>query len=179
MVLETKYKKFALVIDAALRISAVSLMWWNIFFSFLVNGLLDAIDGDVLARLGVARESYQKYDKLLDFWWQIAIFVYVATKFEKNYIFWVLVVFFALRMLGVALFTITNKEWLLFAFPNLFNGLFFLAIVLPGLFRPMDFRFYIVLSCLMVFTLWKEWALHVEKIDMTHFLIPWIHPKVW
>jgi hypothetical protein len=179
MVLEIKYKKFALVIDAILRISAVSLMWWNILLSFVVNGLLDAIDGDILGRLGVSRTSYQKYDKLLDFWWQIGILVYIVTRFEKNYIWWMLITLFAIRSIGIALYTITNTEWLLFAFPNVFNCLFFLVIAFPGLFRPTDYSFYLALFGLMVFTFWKEWALHVDKIDMTHFLIPWIHPKVW
>ena len=179
MVLETKYKKLALMIDAVLRISAVSLMWWNVLFGFMVNGMLDAIDGDILGRLGVARSSYQKYDKLLDLWWYIAIFVYVVTRLEKNSIWWILVASFVIRTVGIALYTLTNKEWLLFVFPDVFNWLFFLVIASPMLFKFTGFNFYLILSGLIAFTLWREWALHIEKIDMTHFLIPWIRPKVW
>lgn len=154
-------------------------MWWNVLYGFLANGLLDAVDGDILAEAGVPRNWYQKYDKLLDNWWYVAIFVYTVLYLPRDFIWYVLVVSFFVRIFGSLLFTFTNKEWLLFVFPGLFNWLFFFRIAFPFVFTQNMTVTLFFLGVLSVFTLWREWQLHIAKIDMTHFLFPFKPEKSW
>lgn len=160
-----------------IRIAAVFLLWWNFLVAVVVNFVLDAVDGDILSKFRIKRGWYQKYDKYLDDWWYVVLFVYMLMNVERGLVFTILVYLFVWRMIGSLLFEFTNWEWLLMFFPNVFNFGVILWVLMPGLFSLVGAWW--VFGGLLVFTLVREWMLHISKIDMTHFLLPFLPAKKW
>jgi hypothetical protein len=171
--------RFWIILDIILRLFAVSLMWWNVLWGFLINGFLDDIDGDILAAAGVKRKWYQRYDKILDTWWCVAIYVYSLLYLQRDLLWNILIISIMFRFIGSVLFILTNKEWILMAFPSIFNWIFFLIIIYPGSIYLNENIIYSILALLIIFAFWKEWKLHITKIDMTHFIFPFKPVKTW
>ena len=158
-----------------LRIAAVFTLWLDPFLGFWFNHVLDWIDGDILARLGIKREWYQKYDKRLDFLFYIGMFVYAISTFEKDAILILFLLSFIYRFVGMIIYEITNHEWLLFVFTNYSSLFFLLKTILPGVI-VIDFKMIIIIFIIIISSLIKEWILHVAKYDTTS-IIPGIGKK--
>ena len=166
-----KRKEFVIA-WTVLRIFAACLLWVNVLSAFAVNLLLDAVDGDVFQRFGVKRAAYQKYDKLLDSWWYVMIFVYLVLEVQRDNWWWILVGLFVYRMVGMVLFVLMNEEWLLSVFANYFTLVTFLVLVTPQVWG-WDFLLpspYPAVTVVIVTTLWREWLLHIAKWDLSNFL---------
>jgi hypothetical protein len=164
-------KKLFIIAWTLLRIIAVLLLWWNLVIGFAINILLDAVDGDILERLKIKRSWYQKWDKILDYWFYCALLVYALQYFSWRVIL-LLLFFFVLRTIGLLLFTYTKHEWLLFIFPNIFSELFIIYVIFPKAFEiswlipaPWPLIIGLMFVCLI-----KEWWIHIAKIDLTNLL---------
>lgn len=177
--LARRHKQAVFRLDIVLRLVSVVFMWWMIIPGYVINSFLDTIDGDVLARIGIARNKYQRTDKILDHWWYTFLFIYMLMYFERNTVFLVLTLSYIYRTIGFVWFYFSDKEWLLFVFPGLFNWLFFFVVAFPALFSGRYFSVYLPISALILITLWREWKLHVVRIDMTNLLLPFVPEKRW
>ncbi len=112
-----------------------------VIFRFQLTGgvvamLLDGLDVvliEVIGRGGFG-DHYHTLDKLLDSYY-LGIELLVALRWSSPYTRLPAVALFALRMIGVALFEITNRRIMLFAFPNLFEN-WWLYCVAVARFRP-------------------------------------------
>ena len=176
---KTNIQKFTITLDITLRILSVGFIWWNPFIGLFTNSFLDAIDGDILARIGVRRKWYQPYDKFLDMWFYSAIFLYTVLYLSKDLVWIMIVVAFFVRLVGFVLYLLTKKEEMLFFFPGLSNTLFFIKIAFPFFFKINGIGIYPPLIFLLILTFIKEWQLHVAKLDITHFYFPFIKAKEW
>ena len=155
------------------RLALPLLLWWQVFWGYVINVVLDSVDGDILARFGVRRDFYQEWDKWMDLWFSLAIGWYVWTGFERDLIWWILGIVLVWRILGTVLFVLTKKEWILILFPHLQWKLFFIALVFPSWYEvemvlPAPWPLLLmVLGVTIVF----EWILHVAKWDTTALLL--------
>jgi hypothetical protein len=155
-----------------IRILAVFLLWWNVILGFIINILLDAVDGDIIERFKVNQAWYERWDKLLDLWFYAVLAFFIYSTQPRTEIWYWMLLFFAYRMIGTILFTAFKKEWLLLIFPNIFTGLFLINFLFPTI-SSWNFIFpspYPLLIILIVFGLIKESWIHVLKIDLTDLL---------
>ncbi|HYH12205.1 MAG TPA: hypothetical protein VD789_07600 [Thermomicrobiales bacterium] len=96
----------------------------------IIAMLLDALDV-VLVELfgpGGMGDHYHTTDKLLDLWY-LGLEAWVAWSWTARIPRLVAIGLFAWRVVGVALFEITNLRWMLFAFPNLFENWFLFVLI--------------------------------------------------
>jgi hypothetical protein len=150
-----------------IRILAVLLLWLHLWWGFIFNIMLDIVDGDLFARIGIGRTWYQYWDKIIDFVFYIGLFLY-AYQFLNNHIFFSLLTFFLLyRLVGLFLYIFTKKEYFLLVFVNLFTGLFIIMALFPNV-RWSDLTSYYLLFIIWLgMELLKEWWIHVLKVDLT------------
>ncbi len=166
------FEQFFIFWWTGLRIGAVFFLWIHPLAGYIVNILLDAVDGDILERLKIKRDWYEQWDKALDLWFYCALAAYILLHIPASTIKTILLSLFAFRLLGSFLFTISNKEWFLFLFPNVFSELFVIWLLFPKLadweyLLPAPFAF---IAVLFVFSLFKEWWIHIAKIDISDML---------
>jgi len=152
-----------------LRLLAVGWVWINPLVGILVNTLLDAVDGDMFERIGFKRDVYEKWDKWMDLVFLISIVMYAVWYWQRDVVWYVFMLVFGWRVFGQVLYGLVGKEWLLMVFPNMVTGLFIVKMVTPGL---LDVDFFVlapwpILGVLMVYALFKEWWLHVAKLDIS------------
>ncbi len=156
-----------------LRLLAVGWVWVNPLVGILVNTLLDTVDGDMFERMGWKRDSYEKWDKWMDLVFLVSIAMYVVWYWQRDVVWYVFMLIFGWRVLGQVLYGLMGQEWLLMVFPNMVTGLFLLKMVTPGLLE-MDLVVsapWPILGVLMVYALFKEWWLHVAKLDISDLVL--------
>ncbi len=151
-----------------MRMAAVALLWWNLFFGFFINLFLDAVDGDIIERINFKRERYQSWDKILDLWLHSSLAVYIYFNFQRDLLWIILLALFIYRLVGLVLFIYTKKEQLLFIFPNIFLDLFMIFLLLPNFVQTNLFLTLVIVSS---FSFFKEWWIHIAKLDVTDFVV--------
>jgi hypothetical protein len=135
----------------------------------LAGGLL-AIGGDLadlLLRdlLGIGSLDYQLLDKLLDQVY-VVLFLVVALRWEgveRR----VSVALFGFRLVGSALFLLTDERVVLLLFPNVFEPWFLLVALLHHRRRPLEWtgsRLAAALAGVTALKLVQEWALHGARV---------------
>lgn len=167
-----KQKKLSLFVAfwTVLRLVAViTLWWWNPFWAAMFNIFIDAIDGHIFESFGVERNTYEIYDKWLDLWFYIALFVYTLQKLTTSPYYLLLIILFLIRLVGTLAFAKFNKEWLLFAFPNLFEPVFLVVVGFPQLFDWWGNL--TVFGLIFVLKMFIEWWIHLAKLDLTSLLL--------
>jgi hypothetical protein len=140
----------------------------------LIVFFLDLIDGELFKKAGVFRSRYEIIDKCLDYYWYvfILVFVYWGLLPAKG----VFLFLFIFRFLGQTLFLITEKEEILFWFPNVFEPLFHFYL-LAKFFSVGQQLFsypkvvYLVLA-LTIGKLMVEYIIHIRKIQFHNLLFP-------
>ena len=148
------------------------LLWVNVLWGFLINIVIDAVDGDIMQRLGCKRDWYQRWDKRLDMWFYVFLLVYGWLNFKEIWFLKLFLLTFLWRLVGELMFELSGKEWLLLVFLNIFSELFLLRAVFGGVF---SFNFLLpgpwpAIIGLLLYGLVKEWWIHVGKIDLTDLL---------
>lgn len=165
-------RKFYLFISfwTILRLVAVITMWiWQPLWGALFNIFIDAIDGHMFESYGVKRDTYEIYDKWLDLWFYIAIFVYTLQKLTASPYYLLLIILFFLRLIGILAFAKFKHEWLLFIFPNLLEPVFLVVIGAPQLFNLYgELRVFLVIFMLKMA---MEWWIHLAKLDLTSLIL--------
>jgi len=135
----------------------------------LAGGLL-AIGGDLadlLLRdlLGIGSLDYQLLDKLLDQVY-LLLFLVVALRWEgveRR----VSIALFGFRLVGSALFLLTDERVVLLLFPNVFEPWFLLVALLHHRRRPFEWtgsRLAAALAGVTALKLVQEWALHGARV---------------
>ena len=133
--------------------------------------MLDAVDGDLLIPLGLSDPVYQQVDKSADYVTYVCM-VIAAWRWPLRRI---VVVLFALRTVGQALFFITDNEIVFFLFPNFLEPLF-LSYATILMFRGADApafstRHATVISVLIVaYKMQDEYLTHVANVDRSELI---------
>lgn len=118
--------------------------------------------------------SYQQYDKFLDTYY-LAIEFLISLTWKEKIVRYTSVVLFLYRVIGVMLFELTNNQYLLFVFPNIFES-FYLFYLLYKMYTTAVFSYrnaYIVFSLLLL-AISKyafEYLLHVAQVPLTDILL--------
>jgi hypothetical protein len=153
-----------------LRIVAVITLWiWHPFWGALLNIIIDAVDGHMFESFGVKRNTYEVYDKWLDLWFYIALFVFVIQKLNGSPYYLILIILFFVRLIGILSYAKLNKEWLLFTFPNLFEPVFLVVVGFPQIFSIWGkLNVFLIIFVLKMFI---EWWIHLAKLDFTSLVL--------
>lgn len=96
----------------------------------IIAMLLDALDVVIVELFGEGGmgEHYHSLDKLLDLWY-LGLEAWVAWHWRARIPRLIAIGLFAWRVVGVALFELTDTRWVLFAFPNLFEHWFLFVLI--------------------------------------------------
>ncbi|MBT4652792.1 MAG: hypothetical protein HN981_00855 [Candidatus Pacebacteria bacterium] len=168
-----KYKDgFSLFVSfwTLLRIFAVITIWtWDPFLGSLFNIFIDAIDGHIFEYFGLKRDTYEIYDKWLDLWFYFALALFTYQNLQGSLFYLPLIWLFILRLTGILLFAKFNKEWLLFAFPNLFEPFFLVVVGFPHWLTPQGIP--LVFWGIFVTKMLMEWWIHLAKLDLTSIIL--------
>ncbi|MCC6711010.1 MAG: hypothetical protein IT416_01520 [Candidatus Pacebacteria bacterium] len=153
-----------------LRLIIVTTIWiWHPLWGALLNIIIDGVDGHLFESLGVKRTTYEVYDKWLDLWFYFALFIYTIQHLQTSPLYWLLIILFIVRLLGILIFTKTNQEALLFAFPNLFEPVFLVVVGWPELFN--SYGYVKVLVVIFIIKMFIEWWIHLAKFDLTSLIL--------
>lgn len=153
-----------------LRLVAVITLWiWHPFWAAMFNIFIDAIDGHMFESFGVKRDTYEIYDKWLDLWFYIALFIFILQRMGDSPYYLLLIILFFVRLVGILAYARFSKEWLLFAFPNLFEPVFLVVVGFPQIFdlwgQPTTF------AVIFFSKMFIEWWIHLAKLDLTSLVM--------
>jgi len=118
---------------------------------------------------GVKRNTYEIYDKWLDLWFYLALFLYTLNQLFNSPFYWLLIVLFFIRLAGILIFAKTNQEWILFALPNLLEPVFLVVVGWPELF--ITYGYVKVFTVIFVVKMFIEWWIHLAKFDLTSLIL--------
>jgi hypothetical protein len=165
-------KKFLLFVSfwTLLRFVAVITLWiWHPLWGALFNIFVDAIDGHMFESFGVDRDTYEIYDKWLDLWFYIAIFVFTLQQLQTSPYYLLLIILFFVRLAGILLYAKFEKEWILFALPNLLEPIFLVVVGFPHWFT--QFGEPLVFGVIFITKMFLEWWIHLAKLDFTSIVL--------
>lgn len=138
------------------------------FFSFPVATtismiIFDGNDGYLYCHAGFKIKKYQIVDKILDTYWYFFIMAYLVSNQTEMILFPLLTLLFFWRLVGQIIFFSTNKRKIFLFFPNLFEPLFWVQLIVfkfnfPQFLNPPLF-FPVFLTIFLIVTI-DEYLLH-------------------
>lgn len=173
MQLPPDYIVLALVIGA--RLFVPLLIPWFPLPGVVAALLLDAVDQTLFqSYTRLPLDGYQGYDKALDVYYLAIAYISTLRNWTNAFAFRVGRFLFYYRLVGVALFELTEWRVVLFLFPNTFEYVFiwYETVVLWGDPRRLS-RTTIVEAAAAIWILIKlpqEFWLHVARLDLTDVL---------
>ncbi len=157
------------VIILARLILPLSVLKWTLIGG-VISIWLDNIDWHIKILLGIQPiGDYQLIDKFLDMYF-LSLLVIIASKWSNGLIKNVALGLFFYRFLGFVLFEITQVQWVLFLFPNIFENFFYFLIIVKriAIFEPVFSRKMIGLFLLLVSIpkIMQEYSFHVIQKNL-------------
>lgn len=148
-------------------------MMVNPFIFGWLNFVLDTVDGDLLIPLGMEDTTYQPIDKFADY----VTYVFMVVVGWKWFIKKEILVTFALRTVGQALFFITNNEIVFFYFPNFLEPLFLVYATMVFYYKKEKKAFEkykkhrpLIWGLIFFYKMQDEYITHVGNVDRTEFI---------
>jgi hypothetical protein len=137
--------------------------------------VIDAVDQTVFQTLtDLPLEGYQGYDKALDIYYLTIAYISTLRNWSNRFAFRVSRFLFYWRLVGVALFELTQLRALLLIFPNTFEYffIFYEAYRLRWDPRRMSNRFVIgaAAAIWIIIKLPQEWWIHIAQLDTTDLI---------
>jgi hypothetical protein len=141
----------------------------------LASLLLDGVDQTIFQQFtGLSLEGYQGYDKALDIYYLSIAYVSTMRNWVNHFAFRLSRFLFYWRLVGVALFELTQLRWLLLIFPNTFEYFFIFYVAYELRWDPerMTKRFLIVVAAAIwiVIKLPQEYWIHIAQVDTTDWI---------
>jgi hypothetical protein len=143
-----------------------------IFRAPLIGGIasmvVDALDVVAISvmQIGGFEGHYHSTDKVLDSYY-LAIEWIVALRWDNAFARWPAAILFPYRMIGVALFELTDQRIMLFLFPNLFENWWLYVLIVAQFFprlTPRSLRSTVTpLALLLVPKMAQEYVLHFAE----------------
>lgn len=134
----------------------------------IASMLIDALDVVIIEVIGLGGfgDHYQTTDKLLDTYY-LTIEWLLAFRWESPWARWPALILFPYRLLGVALFELTDRRVMLFIFPNMFENWWLYCMVVGRFFPsiyPRSWRSAAVpFALLLTVKMAQEWLLHYTE----------------
>ena len=156
-------------LDVVLRLIFGPFIFISPIISTLVIFILDGFDGEIIKRSGYARHEYSIYDKIMDYWWYIWIFIFILyTDVPVKNLF---IFLFLYRTFGQLLYLLYQKGIIFFLFPNVFESLFYYYLV-ANILHQEQFFFaqplltYIIIA-LTILKLAQEYIIHIRLMNLS------------
>ena len=132
--------------------------------AMLLDGA-DVIINEVIGG-GSFGDHYHTLDKVLDSWY-LAIELFVALRWHSPWARWPAIVLFVYRIIGVALFELTERRIVLFLFPNMFENLWLYCVAMerfwPRLYPHSVKTVAIPMLLLLIPKMGQEYLLHFSE----------------
>lgn len=162
---------FLLVVIIALKFLLPVVFMWFPFAAGWANFILDTIDGDILAPLGLEDYNYQTIDKLADYVTYVLMLI-VGWKWEIHK---EIKITFAIRTIGQVLFFLTRNELMFFFFPNYLEPVFLIYATLLFLKKEKAYKIYkkyfkVIWIFILLYKLQDEAITHVINIDRSSLI---------
>lgn len=137
--------------------------------------LLDGVDQTIFQQFtGLSLEGYQGYDKALDVYYLTIAYVSTLRNWANRAAFQISRFLFYWRLVGVALFELSQTRWLLLIFANTFEYFFIFCEVYGLRWDPerMAKRFLVGIVAVLwiVIKLPQEYWIHIAQIDTTDWI---------
>jgi len=137
--------------------------------------VLDAVDQTIFQQFpGLELESYQGYDKALDIYYLTIAYISTLRNWKNYFAFQVSRFLFYWRLVGVALFELTELRPLLLIFPNTFEYffIFYEAYRLRWEAKRMSKKLVVGAAAFIwiVIKLPQEYWIHIGQIDTTDWI---------
>jgi hypothetical protein len=145
------------------------------FPGIIASLILDAVDQTIFQQFpGLDLEGYQGYDKALDIYYLAIAYITTLRNWSNHFAFQVSRFLFYWRLVGVALFELTQLRWLLLVFPNTFEYFFIFYEAYRLRWDPerMSKRLAIGAAAFIwiVIKLPQEYWIHIGQIDTTDWI---------
>lgn len=143
--------------------------------------ILDGLDKGIFTRFtNLPLDNYQSYDKALDIYYLTIAFVATMRNWVNLDAYKVSRFLFYYRMIGSALFELTQLRFLLFIFPNTFEYFFDFYEAVRMRWNPKRMALPLLIGVAafiwICIKLPQEWWIHIAQLDMTDFLLA--HPPL-
>ena len=137
--------------------------------------ILDAVDQTIFQQFpGLELEGYQGYDKALDIYYLAIAYITTLRNWSNLFALRVSRVLFYWRLVGVALFELTQLRWLLLVFPNTFEYFFIFYEAYRLRWNPEQMSKKLVIGAAaliwVVIKLPQEYWIHIGQIDTTDWI---------
>lgn len=138
--------------------------------------LLDAVDQTIFQQFtGLPLEGYQGYDKALDIYYLTITYLSTLRNWSNLFAFEVSRFLFYYRLIGVALFELTQLRALLLVFPNVFEYFFIFYEAVRMKWNPKVLtkeKILITVALIWIFVkLPHEYWIHIAEMDTTDWII--------
>jgi len=138
--------------------------------------VLDAVDGTIFQVFtDLPLEGYQAYDKALDIYYLTITYLSTLRNWSNLFAFRLSRFLFYYRLVGTALFGLTNLRALLFIFPNVFEYLFIFYEAVSLKWDPKILtrnRLVIAAALIWIFVkLPQEYWIHIAEMSTTEWLM--------
>ena len=169
----TDYLILALVIAARLLVPL--LIPWFPLPGIIAALALDAVDQTLFQTFTrLPLDFYQSYDKALDVYYLSIAYISTLRNWTNHFAYRVAAVLFYFRLVGVALFELTEWRILLFVFPNTFEYFFIWYETLVLWRDPRGLARHTIVGAAaaiwLVIKLPQEFWLHIARLDLTDVL---------
>jgi hypothetical protein len=136
--------------------------------------VLDTIDQTIFQLTGMSFEGYQEYDKALDVYYLAITYLSTFRNWSNFFAFKINRFLFYYRLVGVALFELTDLGLLLLIFPNT-SEYFFIFYELVSLKKNPDLltkkKIIVTVALIWIFIkLPQEYLLHIAQFDTTDWI---------
>jgi len=137
--------------------------------------LLDGVDQTLFQQFAPAGlAGYQGYDKALDIYYLTIAYISTLRNWENRFALRLSRVLFYWRLVGVALFEITDLRWLLLIFPNTFEYFYIFYEVVSLRWEParVSRRALVAVAAAIwiAIKLPQEYWLHIARLDVTDWI---------
>lgn len=141
----------------------------------LASLILDAVDQTIFQQFpGLNLEGYQGYDKALDIYYLTIAYISTLRNWKNHFAFQVSRFLFYWRLVGVALFELTELRAVLLVFPNTFEYFFIFYEAFRLRWDPMRMSKKTVIAAAaliwIVIKLPQEYWVHIGQIDTTDWI---------
>jgi hypothetical protein len=125
--------------------------------------------------------GYQSYDKALDIYYLAIAYISTMRMWRSPVAFNISRFLYLYRLVGVLLFELLDKRWLLLVFPNTFEYFFIVYEAIRTRWNPLRLSATALVGTAafiwVVIKLPQEWWIHVAQLDFTDFMAD--HPYMW
>jgi len=143
-------------------------------FGILACMVLDSADQSIMQAFGVEFPRYQSYDKALDIYYLAIAYLATMRNWDNLAAFQIGRGLFYYRLVGVLVFELSGKRFLLAVFPNSFEPFFVYYEMVRRMSNPLRLSRNAMLAVVgviwFVVKLPHEWWIHIAQLDATDFI---------